>query len=72
MTVEFSDTANQAGANQAERPQTSVAAATRTMAVATLVSRITGFVRQLGLAAILGLGVVNDSYTVSNTLPAML
>ncbi|MGH3837191.1 MAG: murein biosynthesis integral membrane protein MurJ [Pseudonocardiaceae bacterium] len=70
--MEFSDTANQAGANQAERPQTSVAAATRTMAVATLVSRITGFVRQLGLAAILGLGVVNDSYTVSNTLPAML
>ncbi|MGH3786905.1 MAG: murein biosynthesis integral membrane protein MurJ [Pseudonocardiaceae bacterium] len=50
----------------------SVAAATRTMAVATLVSRITGFVRQLALAAVLGLGVVNDSYTISNTLPAML
>jgi len=61
------DTANHLG-----RPQTSLAAATRTMAVATLVSRITGFVRQLGLAALLGLGVVNDSYTVSNTLPAML
>ena len=42
------------------------------MAVATLVSRITGFLRQLALAAVLGLGVVNDSYTVSNTLPAML
>ncbi|MGH8967219.1 MAG: lipid II flippase MurJ, partial [Actinomycetes bacterium] len=42
------------------------------MAVATLVSRITGFVRQLALAAVLGLGVVNDSYTISNTLPAML
>lgn len=42
------------------------------MAVATLVSRITGFIRQLALAAVLGLGVVNDSYTVSNTLPAML
>ncbi|MGH3883525.1 MAG: murein biosynthesis integral membrane protein MurJ [Pseudonocardiaceae bacterium] len=66
------DTANHTGAHQAGRPQTSVAAATRTMAVATLVSRITGFVRQLGLAAILGLGVINDSYTVSNTLPAML
>jgi putative peptidoglycan lipid II flippase len=50
----------------------SLAAATRTMAVATLISRITGFLRQLGLAAVLGLGVVNDSYTVSNTLPAML
>jgi putative peptidoglycan lipid II flippase len=42
------------------------------MAVATLISRITGFLRQLGLAAVLGLGVVNDSYTVSNMLPAML
>lgn len=50
----------------------SLAAATRTMAVATLVSRITGFLRQLGLAAVLGLGVVNDSYTVAHTLPAML
>ncbi|HEX2290902.1 MAG TPA: murein biosynthesis integral membrane protein MurJ, partial [Pseudonocardiaceae bacterium] len=49
-----------------------MAAAARTMAVATLVSRITGFLRLLGLAAVLGLGVINDSYTVSNTLPAML
>lgn len=62
------DTANHAH----PRSEYSVAAATRTMAVATLVSRITGFVRQLGLAAVLGLGVVNDAYTVANTLPAML
>jgi putative peptidoglycan lipid II flippase len=39
------------------------------MAVASLVSRITGFVRQLALVSVLGLGVVNDSYTVANTLP---
>ena len=39
------------------------------MAVASLVSRITGFVRQLALVTVLGLGVVNDSYTVANTLP---
>jgi putative peptidoglycan lipid II flippase len=39
------------------------------MAVASLVSRITGFARQLALVAVLGLGVVNDSYTVANTLP---
>ncbi|MFN2494882.1 MAG: murein biosynthesis integral membrane protein MurJ [Pseudonocardiaceae bacterium] len=50
----------------------SLAGATGTMAVATLVSRITGFVRQLALAAVLGLAVVNDSYTVANTLPNML
>ncbi|GAA5144527.1 murein biosynthesis integral membrane protein MurJ [Pseudonocardia eucalypti] len=39
------------------------------MALASLVSRITGFARQLALAAALGLAVVNDSYTVANTLP---
>jgi putative peptidoglycan lipid II flippase len=39
------------------------------MAVASLVSRITGFARTLALAAALGLSVVNDSYTVANTLP---
>jgi putative peptidoglycan lipid II flippase len=39
------------------------------MAIASLVSRVTGFVRQLALVTVLGLGVVNDSYTVANTLP---
>lgn len=39
------------------------------MAIASLVSRITGFLRQLALVAVLGLGVVNDAYTVANTLP---
>jgi putative peptidoglycan lipid II flippase len=39
------------------------------MAVASLVSRITGFLRQLALVTVLGLGVVNDSYTIANTLP---
>jgi putative peptidoglycan lipid II flippase len=39
------------------------------MAVASLVSRITGFLRQLAIVTVLGLGVVNDSYTVANTLP---
>ncbi|MGH4025473.1 MAG: lipid II flippase MurJ, partial [Pseudonocardiaceae bacterium] len=53
------------------RPQ-SLVGATGSMAVATLVSRITGFLRQLALAAVLGLLVVNDSYTVANTLPNML
>ncbi|HEY4008094.1 MAG TPA: murein biosynthesis integral membrane protein MurJ [Pseudonocardia sp.] len=40
-----------------------------TMAVASLVSRVTGFARQLALVGTLGLAVVNDSYTVANTLP---
>jgi putative peptidoglycan lipid II flippase len=53
-------------------PQRSLAGATSSIAVATLVSRITGFVRQLALAAVLGLAIVADSYTVANTLPTML
>jgi putative peptidoglycan lipid II flippase len=39
------------------------------MALASLVSRVTGFARQLALVAALGLTIVNDSYTVANTLP---
>ena len=39
------------------------------MAVANLVSRITGFLRQIVLVGVLGVGVLNDAYTVSNTLP---
>ena len=39
------------------------------MAIANLVSRITGFLRQIVLFAVLGATVLNDSYTVSNTLP---
>ncbi len=37
--------------------------------MATLVSRLTGFLSKVALAATLGLGLVNSSYTVANTLP---
>jgi putative peptidoglycan lipid II flippase len=47
----------------------SLARSSGSMAVASLVSRITGFIRTLALAAALGLSVLNDSYTVANTLP---
>jgi putative peptidoglycan lipid II flippase len=40
-----------------------------TMAVATLVSRITGLLRTTVLAAALGVGLVNDAYNTANTLP---
>ncbi|TFV85798.1 murein biosynthesis integral membrane protein MurJ [Blastococcus sp. CT_GayMR20] len=40
-----------------------------TMAVATLVSRITGLLRTMVLAAALGVGLVNDAYNTTNTLP---
>ncbi len=39
------------------------------MAVASLVSRTTGFLRQVALFTVLGDSILNDSYTVSNTLP---
>ena len=50
-------------------PGPSLGRASGLMAVASLVSRVTGFLRQLALVSVLGLGVVNDSYTVANTLP---
>ncbi|WP_245159210.1 murein biosynthesis integral membrane protein MurJ [Blastococcus sp. TF02A-35] len=40
-----------------------------TMAVATLVSRITGLLRTVVLAAALGVGFVADAYSTTNTLP---
>lgn len=39
------------------------------MAVANLASRVTGFLRQIALVAVLSFGLVNSSYTVANTLP---
>jgi putative peptidoglycan lipid II flippase len=47
----------------------SILRAAGTMAVATLVSRITGLVRTMVLAAALGVGLVNDAYNTANTLP---
>jgi putative peptidoglycan lipid II flippase len=47
----------------------SLARATGSMAIATLVSRITGFLWKIMLAAAAGLSQVNDSFTVANTLP---
>jgi putative peptidoglycan lipid II flippase len=55
-----------------ERPQRtppSLAKASGSMAIATLVSRITGFLWKVQLAWVAGLTVVNDSFTVANTLP---
>ena len=39
------------------------------MAVATLVSRLTGFLSKVVLVSVLGFGIVNDAYTLANTLP---
>ncbi|WP_308128212.1 murein biosynthesis integral membrane protein MurJ [Modestobacter italicus] len=47
----------------------SVLRAAGTMAVASLVSRLTGFLRTVVLTAALGFGLVGNAYTVANTLP---
>ena len=47
----------------------SLARARGSMAIASLVSRVTGFVRQIMLVGVIGFSAINDSYTVSNNLP---
>ncbi len=60
--------AGPAGAPAPAKPG-SLGRSTSMIAVASLVSRITGFLRQILLVAVLSLGIVNSSYTVANTLP---
>lgn len=47
----------------------SLGRATRTMAIGSAVSRLTGFLRTVVLAAAIGLGLVGDAYNTANTLP---
>ncbi|MFI7322488.1 murein biosynthesis integral membrane protein MurJ [Streptomyces venezuelae] len=42
------------------------------MAAGTIVSRLTGFLRTLVMAAAIGVGTLNDSYQVANVLPTMI
>jgi putative peptidoglycan lipid II flippase len=42
------------------------------MAVATVISRVTGLMAKLLLAAALGFGLLNDSYNIANELPNMV
>ncbi|HVL86181.1 MAG TPA: murein biosynthesis integral membrane protein MurJ [Pseudonocardia sp.] len=50
-------------------PAYSLGRSSSLMAIASLASRVTGFLRQIALVAVLGFGLVNSSYTVANTLP---
>jgi putative peptidoglycan lipid II flippase len=50
----------------------SILRAAGTMAVATLVSRLTGLLRTVVIAAALGVGLVNDAYNTANTLPNLV
>jgi putative peptidoglycan lipid II flippase len=65
-------------AREAEAPDEpaapSLLASSRTMAIASLVSRITGFLRSIAIAAAVGAGIysVGDAYGLANTLPNMV
>ncbi|MFD2397875.1 murein biosynthesis integral membrane protein MurJ [Prauserella oleivorans] len=50
----------------------SLAKATGRMAIATMISRITGFLWKVMLAWVATLGVLYDSFTVANTLPLII
>jgi putative peptidoglycan lipid II flippase len=52
-----------------ERAEPSLGRSSSLMALGSLASRITGFLRQVALFTVLGATVLNDSYTLSNTLP---
>ncbi|NDE54938.1 MAG: hypothetical protein EB069_10275 [Actinobacteria bacterium] len=42
------------------------------MGLGTIVSRITGFIRNLLLVAVLGTGILGDAYNVANTTPNII
>ncbi|QKV77115.1 murein biosynthesis integral membrane protein MurJ [Amycolatopsis sp. Hca4] len=50
----------------------SLAKASGRMAIASLISRITGFLWKLLLVAAIGQGVANDSFNVANTMPNII
>ncbi|MFG2195559.1 murein biosynthesis integral membrane protein MurJ [Streptomyces sp. NPDC048639] len=51
---------------------TSILRSSALMAAGTIVSRITGFLRTLVIAAAIGVGTFNDTYQIANTLPTMI
>jgi putative peptidoglycan lipid II flippase len=64
--------AEQRGSRMLRAVGPSIAKASGSMAIATLISRITGFLSKMLLTTAVGLGVINDAYNVANTLPNML
>ncbi len=60
-----------AGASTAGRGS-SLLKSSAVMAAGTLVSRLTGFVRNLVIGGAIGVSTLNDSYQVANTLPTMI
>ncbi|MFC5066335.1 murein biosynthesis integral membrane protein MurJ, partial [Actinomycetospora atypica] len=55
-----------------DRSDASLVRASGGMAIATLVSRLTGFLRTLALAATIGLELVGSAFQIANTLPNII
>ncbi|WP_313888033.1 murein biosynthesis integral membrane protein MurJ [Lentzea alba] len=55
-----------------QKQEPSVARASGSMAIATIVSRVTGLLSKVLLVAALGIGTLNDSYQAASTLPTMI
>src|SRR5690242_2335211 len=64
------DPVGQEPAEPAEEP--SVASSSKVMALGTLASRATGFLRNAALVYVLGVGLVGDAYNAANVLPNMV
>ena len=58
-----------AGREGQRRAEPSLGRASRTMAIATAASRLTGFLRSLAIASAIGMLVIGDAYNTANTLP---
>ncbi|GLZ37404.1 murein biosynthesis integral membrane protein MurJ [Actinokineospora sp. NBRC 105648] len=58
-----------AGQGAGKQAVPSLAKASGSMAIATLTSRVTGFGWKIMLTWLVGIGVVNDSFTIANTMP---
>ncbi len=64
--------AGPAAAEDGARREGSLLASSRTMAIASIASRVTGFLRTVVLAAALGTGLVGDAYNGANSFPNMV
>lgn len=70
--IEASAPAAPASRSSKSRRASSLLKSSAVMAAGTMVSRLTGFLRTLVMAAAIGVGTLNDTYQVANVLPTMI
>lgn len=72
ITAPPEDAGGDAAAGPGTVPPPSLARSTGKIAIASLISRITGFLWKVMLVWAIGIGVANDSFNVANTLPNII